>query len=634
MSNFSTWRGFDLRLRIAKIERAFRREPIASAEEIPILVNTPCYFSFGSADKPEDYYTNPASMFKYQADGYERHLQHIQDDYVPYFMPWFGTGVLASGFGAQIRMPSDRADDPAVLEPLVHSPAEIARLKLPDPQSGGWMPRVLDTIDFAVQYGDLPVGLTDMQGPLDTVGQLCGQAQLYEWMHRAPQAVHDLFDLVTEAFIQWVKVQKQHIGEPLDWSNGLQGTFSPGCGVWESDDDLVLISAPLYEEFVAPRVERLFNAFGGGSLHYCGSGTRHLSTFENIPSLKVINNSPLGDFEAFAILMNRMAGLVTIQLQDGSPVEPETYYDHLFAAVDRLDGLMVVTFVFDNVGMDGKGGYVPVEWDPFVTANRVVQSVRSSIARRLAGELVPTKSLQTGATVPSGGEAAQQNKEQSDFSAQQLEALADVRRNLVAFDEAGIQSAVRAAIKLDIKPYDIILQGMAMAMQEVGDKFEQGEYFLPELVMAGATMKAGMQVLQPLLKAAVGADAISKGKVVLGTVKGDLHDIGKNLVRTMLEGAQYDVIDLGVDVTAEKFVEALQTHAAQILAMSALLTTTLRGMEQTMEALHAAGLRQEIKVMIGGAPVSQEYAVQIGADGYASTAVGAVHEADRLMGLG
>ena len=126
-----------------------------------------------------------------------------------------------------------------------------------------------------------------------------------------------------------------------------------------------------------------------------------------------------------------------------------------------------------------------------------------------------------------------------------------------------------------------------------------------------------MDVLQPALKAAGGAQAISKGKVILGTVKGDMHDIGKNLVRTMLDGAQFEVIDLGVDVSPEKFVEAVRVHQPQIVAMSALLTTTLKGMKMTVDALREAGLDGQVKVMIGGAPVSREYADQIGAQGYA-----------------
>ena len=136
-------------------------------------------------------------MLAYQTQGYRTHLQRVQDDYVPYFMPWFGTGVLASGFGARIRIPDDPSDDPAVSEPCIKSPSDVLHLRLPDPYKDGWMPRVLGAIDYAVANGELPVGLTDMQGPLDTIGLMCGQAQLYQWMYSEPQMIHDLFEVVT-----------------------------------------------------------------------------------------------------------------------------------------------------------------------------------------------------------------------------------------------------------------------------------------------------------------------------------------------------------------------------------------------------------------------------------------------------
>jgi 5-methyltetrahydrofolate--homocysteine methyltransferase len=460
---------------------------------------------------------------------------------------------------------------------------------------------------------------------------MCGQAQLYQWMYHEPQAVHDLFDLVAEAFIEWVKVQKAHTGEPLEQSNGLQGVYSPGCGVWESDDDLVLISAELYQEFVAPRVERIFAAFGGGSIHYCGNGSQHLETFAAIPHLRVINNSPLGNFAAFTRLAKRYSGKITIQIQDASPVDVEAYYDRLFAEIDDFRGIMLATFVLDNAGMDGQGGYVPVAWDSFETANRVARSVRLSIARRLAGEQIVPEERQTQPIYAVEKPVVEVQSPRPQFTDEQQGSLETVRQRLAAFDVSGLQQAVLDALQLELPPFDIILHGMAAGMQMVGALYEQGEYFLPELVLAGSTMQAGMEVLQPALKAAGGAQAISKGKVILGTVKGDLHDIGKNLVRTMLEGAQFEVIDLGVDVSPEKFVEAVRAHQPQILGMSALLTTTLKGMKMTVEALREAGLDEKVKVMIGGAPVSREYADQIGAPGYADSAVSAVYEAERLL---
>jgi 5-methyltetrahydrofolate--homocysteine methyltransferase len=220
---------------------------------------------------------------------------------------------------------------------------------------------------------------------------------------------------------------------------------------------------------------------------------------------------------------------------------------------------------------------------------------------------------------------------QPEFTPQQSAVLTKVHDCLTDFDSDGLQDAVRDALHIGLPPFTIIQYGMAKGMQTVGQLYEHGEYFLPDLVMAGATMQDGMQILKPALKNSDGGQVISKGKVVIGTVKGDMHDIGKNLVSTMLEGAQFEVIDLGVDVSPEKFVEAVRANQPEIVAMSALLTTTLKSMKDIVDNLQKAGLSDQVKIMIGGAPVSREYADQIGAQGYADSAVGAVYEAERLL---
>ena len=249
------------------------------------------------------------------------------------------------------------------------------------------MPRVLDAIDYAVARNDLPVGLTDMQGPLDTIGLMCGQAQLYQWMYREPAMVHELFDIVTTAFIEWVKVQKQHIGEPLDASNGLQGVWSPkGIGVWESDDDLVLVDARLYEEFVVPCVSRIFEAFGGGQTHFCGNGVHQIGNLLKIKGLRAVSNSPMGNVAAFNTLQRSLAGRTALWIQDSAPLDMEGYYASLFAQVEDFRGIIVQPFVLDTLGMDRAGGYTAVDWEPLEAADRLVKTVREIIRRRLAGE--------------------------------------------------------------------------------------------------------------------------------------------------------------------------------------------------------------------------------------------------------
>jgi 5-methyltetrahydrofolate--homocysteine methyltransferase len=173
-----------------------------------------------------------------------------------------------------------------------------------------------------------------------------------------------------------------------------------------------------------------------------------------------------------------------------------------------------------------------------------------------------------------------------------------------------VQEAIDAGLPVD----QILNEGLINAMGKVGSLFEIGEYYVPEMLVAARAMQGGLTILKPLLAE---SDVKPAGKVIIGTVKGDLHDIGKNLVSMMLEGAGFEVRDLGVDVTPEKFVEAMDEGDVDIVAMSALLTTTMTSMKTTIDAIEEAGLREKVNIMIGGAPVTQSYADEIGADGYA-----------------
>ena len=168
---------------------------------------------------------------------------------------------------------------------------------------------------------------------------------------------------------------------------------------------------------------------------------------------------------------------------------------------------------------------------------------------------------------------------------------------------------------------NILKGGLIQAMERIGVKFKNGEIYIPEVLIAARAMHSAMAVLKPILAKSPGVLA---GKLIIGTVKGDLHDIGKNLVSMMMEGGGYEVIDLGIDVPADKFVEAIKTHRPQVVGMSALLTTTMTEMKNTLQAIEAAGLRNQVKTIIGGAPVTERFAKEIGADGYAPDAASAV----------
>jgi 5-methyltetrahydrofolate--homocysteine methyltransferase len=197
---------------------------------------------------------------------------------------------------------------------------------------------------------------------------------------------------------------------------------------------------------------------------------------------------------------------------------------------------------------------------------------------------------------------------------------------VIAFDEETVKAKTQEELDAGTPISTILNDGLISAMDAVGERFSAGELFVPEMLMAAQAMKAGMKILKPHLSS---GQSRSKGTVVIGTVKGDLHDIGKNLVSMMMEGAGFEVIDLGVDVDSEKFVKAAAEKSADVIALSALLTTTMPSMESTVKAVKEAGMTT--KTIIGGAPVTQAFADKIGADGYSADAPGAVKLVKQLV---
>jgi len=203
-----------------------------------------------------------------------------------------------------------------------------------------------------------------------------------------------------------------------------------------------------------------------------------------------------------------------------------------------------------------------------------------------------------------------------------------ISQTLIAGDQEQVTRLVQQAIDENVAANKILNEGLIKGMDIVGDRMQEGDMFIPEVLMSAKAMSAAVAILKPLL----GEDESAlSGKVVIGTAKGDMHDIGKNLVSMMLESAGFEIIDLGVDVAPEQFVQAVKEHQAQIVGLSALLTTTMPMMQSTIDALKDAGVRERVKVLIGGAPVNQDFADKIGADGYAPDAGSASKLAKQIM---
>lgn len=208
-------------------------------------------------------------------------------------------------------------------------------------------------------------------------------------------------------------------------------------------------------------------------------------------------------------------------------------------------------------------------------------------------------------------------------------AIDRIKNTVINGGHLEIELLVKEALENGVGHQDIINSALIAAMEEVGQRFSAGKFFIPEMLVAAMTMKKGLGIIKPLL---VGVQARAKGTILIGTVRGDLHDIGKNLVAIMLEGAGFQAIDMGVDVSVEAFVQRIKDVSPEILGLSALLTTTMPEMKKIIDALTEAGVRENVKVMVGGAPVDAGFAQRIGADGYGKDAVEAVEQARRLIG--
>ncbi len=208
--------------------------------------------------------------------------------------------------------------------------------------------------------------------------------------------------------------------------------------------------------------------------------------------------------------------------------------------------------------------------------------------------------------------------------------LQQIKDAVITRQRTEIQGLVTRAIEEGIEPKSIIDHGLIAAMDVVGQRFSDSEIFVPEMLVSALTMKLGLESVKPLLKS---EESEPKGTIILGTVKGDIHDIGKNIVKMMLEGAGFEVVDLGVNLTVEKLIEQIEAIGPDILGLSALLTTTMPEMKRAIQELQAKGLKEKVKIMVGGAPVSNSFAEEIGADGYGADAGEAVVLARQLIGV-
>ena len=452
------------------------------------------------------------------------------------------------------------------------------------------------------------VGMPDLMEGLDVLAALKGTDRVLLDTVMQPEILEQQMQQINDIYFKVFDELYDIIREGDEMAFCYFSSWAPGKMSKLQSDISTMISQDDYRRFVQPFIREQCQKIDYTLYHLDGVGAMH-----HLPALLEIE-------ELNAIQWTPGVG----EPQGGSPKWYDLYKKILaggksvmacWVTLDELKPLL------DHIGADG----VHLEMD-FHNEKEVEQAMRIVEEYTGSSTAVNTNEHQQDADLAATGQERICIREEQHREEDKLKPLYEA---IVAGKLEPAVEITRQAIAEGIAPQMIINNYMIKAMGEVGQRFQDGKAFVPQLLMAGRAMKGALELLKPLL---AGSASTTIGKIVIGTVKGDLHDIGKNLVASMLEGCGFAVINIGIDVTCDKFVEAVKENHADILCMSALLTTTMTYMKEVIQALEEAGIRNQVKVMIGGAPVSQGFADEIGADGYSDNANTAVAVAKELIG--
>ena len=452
------------------------------------------------------------------------------------------------------------------------------------------------------------VGMPDLMEGLDVLAALKGTDRVLLDTVMQPEILEQQMQQINDIYFKVFDELYDIIREGDEMAFCYFSSWAPGKMSKLQSDISTMISQDDYRRFVQPFIREQCQKIDYTLYHLDGVGAMH-----HLPALLEIE-------ELNAIQWTPGVG----EPQGGSPKWYDLYKKILaggksvmacWVTLDELKPLL------DHIGADG----VHLEMD-FHNEKEVEQAMRIVEEYTGSSTAVNTNEHQQDTDLAATGQERICIREEQHREEDKLQPLYEA---IVAGKLEPAVEVTRQAIAEGVAPQMIINNYMIKAMGEVGQRFQDGKAFVPQLLMAGRAMKGALELLKPLL---AGSASTTIGKIVIGTVKGDLHDIGKNLVASMLEGCGFEVINIGIDVTCDKFVEAVKENHADILCMSALLTTTMTYMKEVIQALEEAGIRNQVKVMIGGAPVSQGFADEIGADGYSDNANTAVAVAKELIG--
>ena len=533
-------------------------------------------------------------------DWYVAHSS-LKADILPVANPQRGPGSLAAILGGVF----EGGEDTIWIHPNPDFTDEIVF----NPEHPNWiLHKELLKACKAKANGHYFVGMPDLMEGLDVLAALKGTDRVLLDTVMQPEILEQQMQQINDIYFKVFDELYDIIREGDEMAFCYFSSWAPGKMSKLQSDISTMISQDDYRRFVQPFIREQCQKIDYTLYHLDGVGAMH-----HLPALLEIE-------ELNAIQWTPGVG----EPQGGSPKWYDLYKKILaggksvmacWVTLDELKPLL------DHIGADG----VHLEMD-FHNEKEVEQAMRIVEEYTGSSTSVNTNEHQQDADLATTGQERICIREEQH---QQEDKLKPLYEAIVAGKLEPAVEITRQAIAEGIAPQMIINNYMIKAMGEVGQRFQDGKAFVPQLLMAGRAMKGALELLKPLL---AGSASTTIGKIVIGTVKGDLHDIGKNLVASMLEGCGFEVINIGIDVTCDKFVEAVKENHADILCMSALLTTTMTYMKEVIQALEEAGIRNQVKVMIGGAPVSQGFADEIGADGYSDNANTAVAVAKELIG--
>ena len=533
-------------------------------------------------------------------DWYVAHSS-LKADILPVANTQLGPGSLAAILGGVFEGGEDTI--------WIHPHPDFTNEIVFNPEHPNWiLHKELLKACKAKANGHYFVGMPDLMEGLDVLAALKGTDRVLLDTVMQPEILEQQMQQINDIYFKVFDELYDIIREGDEMAFCYFSSWAPGKMSKLQSDISTMISQDDYRRFVQPFIREQCQKIDYTLYHLDGVGAMH-----HLPALLEIE-------ELNAIQWTPGVG----EPQGGSPKWYDLYKKILaggksvmacWVTLDELKPLL------DHIGADG----VHLEMD-FHNEKEVEQAMRIVEEYTGSSTAVNTNEHQQDTDLAATGQERICIREEQH---QQEDKLKPLYEAIVAGKLEPAVEVTRQAIAEGVAPQMIINNYMIKAMGEVGQRFQDGKAFVPQLLMAGRAMKGALELLKPLL---AGSASTTIGKIVIGTVKGDLHDIGKNLVASMLEGCGFEVINIGIDVTCDKFVEAVKENHADILCMSALLTTTMTYMKEVIQALEEAGIRNQVKVMIGGAPVSQGFADEIGADGYSDNANTAVAVAKELIG--